>query len=69
MKTIKNTQKIRLVMNGVHFHTTAKQIRYGIGDEYRSNAAAQKALLLCETSGFCGFMSMLEGIRIQIDLV
>ena len=41
--------KFRAIVNGVHFFTTTKAIRNGVGDHYETNAALQKALVCLET--------------------
>ena len=75
MKVLKASQKLRLVINGIHFHTTAKQIRYGIGDEYRGNAASQKCLLVLESMrrvekiAPCGLAGHWEGYNVQLDMI
>ena len=72
---MKVSQKLRLVINGIHFYTTAKQIRNGIGDEYRSNAAAQKCLLVLENMREhekfppVGLAGTWEGYNVQINMV
>jgi hypothetical protein len=44
IKRIPQRQRIRVVTQGVHFYTTAREIREGVGDEYHTNASIQKAL-------------------------
>jgi hypothetical protein len=72
---MKASQKLRLVINGIHFHTTAKKIRAGIGDEYRGNAAAQKCLLVLENMREVekfppvGLAGHWEGYNVQLDMI
>ena len=51
VKRFKQTQRFRVIMDTVCIYATAKQIRAGLGDFLRCNAATQKAL------------DALEGIR------
>lgn len=44
IRRFRKNQTFRVVTQGVHFFTTAKQIRQGVGDECRTNASIQKAL-------------------------
>lgn len=72
---MKVSQKLRLIMNGVHLYTTVKQIRNGIGDEYRTNAAAQKCLVALEYMRATesvkpiGLTGAWEGRSVQIDMI
>jgi hypothetical protein len=72
---MKVSQKLRLIMNGVHLYTTVKQIRNGIGDEYRTNAAAQKCLASLEYMREMepvkpvGLTGTWEGRNVQIDML
>jgi len=79
MKRYKQSQKFRIIIDGVHLFTTAKQIRSGIGDEYRTNASVQKALDALEFSRFVdtgaaataamGIAGRWESKNVQIDVV
>ena len=44
IKRFKQTQKFRLVIGSVSFYATAKEIRNGVGDFSKCNAAVQKSL-------------------------
>lgn len=46
----KQTQKFRVVINGVSFYTTAKEIRNGVGDFTSINLGIQQALAALENS-------------------
>ena len=55
------SKKFRVIVDGISFYSTAKQIRNGVGDTYSVNAATQKALLVLENMksggpavGLCG---------------
>lgn len=65
--------KFRVIVNGVHFFTTTKAIRNGVGDQYKTNAAIQKALLCLETPiSFAksnGIAGTWEGMSVQLDRV
>lgn len=72
---MKPTQKLRLVINGIHFYTTPREIRRGIGDEYRGNAATQKCLLVLEGMREydkippVGLNGVWEGYNVQLDMI
>lgn len=67
--------KYRVVMNGVHFFTTDKEIKRGVGDEYKTNAALQKALLVLEDMRAnnsippIGLAGHWEGKNVQLDRI
>lgn len=65
--------KFRVIVNGIHFFTTTKAIRAGVGDQYATNAALQKALLCLETPvSFAksnGIAGRWEGMSVQLDRV
>jgi hypothetical protein len=71
---MKASQKFRVVIKGVHFYTTAKQIRNGVGDQYSVNAAIQKCLLVLETMRKndnippVGLAGTWEGLQVQLDM-
>ena len=76
MKIVRVSQnkKFRVIVNGVHFYSTAKQIRNGVGDHYPTNAAIQKCLDSMEAynSGVnsikCrGLAGTWEGMNVQLD--
>lgn len=63
--------KFRVIVNGVHFFSTTKAIRNGVGDDYKTNAAIQKALLCLETPVSIlksrGIAGNWEGMNVQLD--
>jgi len=73
--------KFRVIVNGVHFFSTTKAIRNGIGDHYETNAALQKALVCLETpvvrkyfapmptAKANGISGMWEGMTVQLDRI
>lgn len=73
--------KFRVIVNGIHFFTTTKAIRNGVGDSYATNAALQKALICLETpvtrNYFApmpkvspnGIAGVWEGMSVQLDRV
>ena len=70
---MKDSQKLRVVMDRVHFYTTAKQIRYGVGDDYSCNSAVQKCLLVLETmrgngNTPVGLSGIWDGHQVQLDI-
>ena len=84
IKRFKKSQEFRVLLStpsqiGSPFsvYVTANQIRYGIGDDYWTNAAVQKALDALEftrsgdgVADQCasGIAGMWEGRNIQLDL-
>jgi GTP cyclohydrolase III len=71
-KLFKQSQKMRVIIDGIHIHTTAKQIRNGIGDSTTQNAAVQKAVCALEGSrsdGAVGLVGAWEGHQVQVSLM
>ena len=77
MFKFKNSQKFRVIVGSASFYSTAKQIRYGVGDFMQCNAATQKALDALEFtksgSGVadqcaCGIAGVWEGLNVQLNV-
>jgi len=77
IKRYKQSQQFRIIVGEACFYATAKQIRNGIGDFSRCNAATQKALDALEYSrsgngaaekAACGISGMWENLMIQLDV-
>lgn len=78
MKQFKQSQKIRIIISGVGFYTTVKEIRNSMFCFTNQNAAAQKAVCALEfirnskskedkmTVGIGGTW---ENLQIQLDLI
>ena len=72
---MKQNQKLRVIVNGVHFFSTPKVIRNGVGDQYSVNAAVQKCLLVLENMREhekippVGLAGTWEGRQVQLDMV
>lgn len=72
---LKATQKMRVVLNReVSMFLNVKQIRNGIGDNYKCNAAIQKTLVVLERMRESGDVAVglcadFEGFNVQMDLV
>ena len=76
IKRFKPTQKFRVIVGEACFYATARQIRAGVGDFTKCNAATQKALdtlefqrsgddiLACST----GLAGTWEGLQVQLNL-
>jgi len=47
---LKTTQRLRVIVNGVSFYTTARQVRNGVGDRTTINVAVRYALDKLEQS-------------------
>ena len=77
IKRFKQTQKFRIIVGESCFYSTTKQIRNGVGDFYKCNAAIQKALESLEhirsgegVADQCsvGLAGTWEGLNIQINV-
>jgi hypothetical protein len=77
IKRFKQTQKFRVIVGNACFYATAKQIRNGVGDFMKCNAATQKALDSLEftRSGkgladqcAVGLSGTWEGLNIQLNI-
>ena len=80
IKRFKQTQRFRIIvgdtMSAACFYATAKQIRNGVGDFVKCNAATQKALDALEAyrSGTgveacsTGMAGTWEGVPVQLDI-
>lgn len=73
MFRFKQTQRFRVVSGSVCFYATAKQIRTGLGDFTRFNAAVQKAVDALEgmrnqDESPVGLAGTWENISVQIDV-
>jgi hypothetical protein len=77
IKRFKQSQRFRVIVESACFYATAKQIRNGIGDFTKCNAATQKALDALEftRSGkgladqcAVGLAGTWEGLQVQLDL-
>jgi hypothetical protein len=77
IKRFKQTQKFRVIVGDACFYATAKQIRYGVGDFMKCNAATQKALDALEytrsgsgTADQCasGLAGTWEGLQVQLTI-
>jgi hypothetical protein len=78
IKRLKQSQKLRIIIDKIGIYTTAKQIRWGLFGFTTQNAAAQKALDALEfqrsgsgvadgaTIGLCGTW---EGHQVQLDIL
>lgn len=76
IKRFKQSQRFRVIVGEACFYATAKQIRNGIGDFVKCNAATQKALdalegtrsnddcMACAT----GLGGIWEGLQVQINI-
>jgi len=81
IKRFKQTQKFRIIVGdtvyAACFYATARQIRNGVGDFVKCNAATQKALdaLEFQRSGTgvadqcsVGLAGIWEGVPVQLDM-
>jgi hypothetical protein len=77
IKRFKQSQRFRVIVESACFYATAKQIRSGIGDFSKCNAATQKALDALEFtrsgSGVAdqcavGLAGTWEGLQVQLNI-
>jgi len=77
IKRFKQSQKFRVIVDSACFYATAKQIRNGVGDFSKCNAATQKALDTLEftRSGegiadqcAVGLAGTWEGLSVQLNI-
>lgn len=77
IKRFKQTQRFRICVGDVSFYATAKQIRNGVGDFTKCNAATQKALDALEftrsgkgVADQCavGLAGTWEGLGVQLNV-
>ena len=77
IKRFKQTQKFRVIVGDSCFYSNAKQIRNGVGDFVKCNAAVQKALDSLEyirsgegSAEQCsvGLVGTWEGLNVQINV-
>jgi hypothetical protein len=77
IKRFKPTQKFRVIVGESCFYATARQIRSGVGDFVKCNAATQKALDSLEYSRSgagaadqcaVGLAGTWEGLQIQLTV-
>ena len=76
IKRFKQAQKFRVIVGDACFYATAKQIRLGLGDFTKCNAAVQKALDSLEfyrsgtgiESTCTGHAGTWEGLQVQLNV-
>ena len=78
MKQLKQGQKIRIIISGVGFYATVKDIRNSMFCFTTQNAAAQKAVCALEfirngkgagDKACTGLGGTWEGLQVQLDLI
>ena len=76
IKRFKPSQKFRVIVGDACFYATARQIRSGVGDFTKCNAATQKALDSLEfyrsgtgvESACTGHAGTWEGLNVQLNV-
>ena len=77
IKRFKQSQKFRVIVGSACFYATAKDIRFGVGDFGKCNAAVQKALDSLEftrsgkgVADQCavGLAGTWEGLQVQLNV-
>jgi len=76
IRRFRKGQYFRVVIDGIHFFTTAAQIRRGVGDEYTTNSSIQKALDILEvnrstygTETSTGLAGRWDDHMVQLDIM
>lgn len=73
----KQSQRFRVIVGSACFYSTAKQIRFGVGDLSQCNAAVQKALDALEfmrsgsgtaDQSAVGLAGVWEGLDVQLNI-
>lgn len=76
IKRFKGSQRFRVIVGDACFYATAKEIRNGVGDFSKCNAAVQKALDSMEFTRSCGGVlsgtvgqaGTWEGLSVQLNI-
>jgi hypothetical protein len=77
IKRFKQSARFRVIVGEVSFYATAKQIRNGVGDFVKCNAATQKALDALEFTrsgsgaadqSAVGLAGTWEGLQVQLNI-
>ena len=77
MYRFKTSQRFRIIVESACFYATAKQIRNGVGDFAKCNAATQKALDALEFTksgtgaadqSAVGLAGTWEGLQVQLNM-
>ena len=76
VKRFPQTKRFRVIVGDACFYATAKQIRYGLGDFTKCNAAVQKALDALEFQRMSdprgmksmGLAGTMEGLQVQLNV-
>lgn len=65
----KQAQKFRVIVSGVSVYTTAKQIRWGFGDQIKTNAAVYGAFCQLQDAAPSanGLCCRINDVDVQID--
>lgn len=75
---LRNTQRLRVIINGVSFFSTVRQVRDGVGDFTKVNAAAAEALTALEltraSDGIAeqctvGLSGTWHGFQVQLNII
>jgi hypothetical protein len=71
---MKKSQKLRVIVNGVSFYTTAGQIRCNVGDSIRINEAVLTCLLALtnqrKTADYAvGLAGRWNNVDVQLDIL
>ena len=65
----KPTQRLRVIINGIHAYTTARQIRTGFGDHVMINETLRHILETLEVENIVGLGRRLNGYDVQLNLL
>jgi hypothetical protein len=78
MFKFKKSQRFRVIIHSVHLFTTAWDIRMGVGDNTRQNAAIQDALIALELikggtgaadAAACGLGGCWQDYQVQLNVM
>jgi len=66
---LKQSQRLRVIVDGVSFYTTAKQVRNGVGDNTLLNLLVSKGLDTVQEEDLSGYGFTKFDHQVQVDVL
>ena len=68
---LKQSQKMRVIVDGIHFYSTVKQIREGVGDHIECNEAIRWTYenFVTSVDDIAGIVCRYHDMNVQLDIV
>ena len=66
---INNSQKIRIVLNGIHLYTTVAKVETLFGSLHWRMVASALYRINAEFGKITGFATRIDGVDVQVDLL